>query len=594
MSEPERDVGTPRESGRGIPPIAISNTTTLVNPTGSWKYIRPRYEDRVAPCNAGCPVGIDIEGYLYLLGQGRLEEAADLLIRENPMPAVTGRVCHHPCEDACNRASLDEPVAIHSVERRLGDMILQTDPPPPPPRSRDERVGVIGSGPAGLACAYQLARLGYAVTVYEAAHEAGGMLRLGIPEYRLPRDVLDRQIDRIRAAGVEIRTGARVGTNVDWSELDACDAVFVAPGAHLVKDPRIDGAAGIAAIRPGLEFLKEVNEGGRPRLGEHVVVVGGGNTAMDCARSALRLGAAVTVLYRRTPVEMPAIPQEVKEAKEEGVEFVFLAAPTAACRDDGRFLGIECQRMELGEPDDSGRRRPVPTEEGRFTMLADTVLTAIGEDCDLAFLPADVRTDWGLIEVDDLGESTSAPVFAGGDATDAPRSVADALGAGKRAAIGIDRFLRDRAGEPRDRLDVAGLRYGGSGNLSAIRYLREDPIPREAPVNEVVRWDQMNPDHFRRVPRHGDRFVSTAEVRAAFAEVNLGLTWSEAMAEAERCLNCGVCNRCELCLIFCPDMAITRREDGSGFDVDLRYCKGCGLCAAECPRGAIVMTREDL
>ena len=395
------DITEPGRSGRNIPPIAISRMTTEVNLTGSWKYIRPRYEDRVAPCNANCPVGIDIEGYLYLLGQGRTEEAASLLLEENPMPAVTGRVCHHPCEDGCNRANLDEPVAIHSVERRLGDIALASPPPAAPDPARDEKVAVIGSGPAGLACAYHLARIGYRVTVFEAAPEAGGMLRLGIPEYRLPRAILDRQIDRIAALGIEIRCSTAVGRDLPWSELDTFDAVFAAPGAHVGKDARIDGASDTRMVRPGLEFLKEVNAGGRPVLGDHVVVVGGGNTAMDCARSALRLGSEVTVLYRRTPLEMPAIPQEVKEAKLEGVGFRFLATPTAARAKDGSLVGIECQQMELGPPDESGRRRPVPQEEGRFSMIADCVLTAIGEDCDLEFLPEGVEISGGVAAVDE-------------------------------------------------------------------------------------------------------------------------------------------------------------------------------------------------
>jgi heterodisulfide reductase subunit A len=375
--------------------------------------------------------------------------------------------------------------------------------------------------------------------------------------------------------------------------LDGFDAVFVAPGAHMGKDSRIEGAEGLPEIRPGLDFLKEVNAGGRPDLGDHVIVVGGGNTAMDCARSALRLGADVTVLYRRTPREMPAIPQEARETKEEGVEFEFLAAPTAVELEDGEFVGITCQRMELGPPDDSGRRRPVPIEGDVFSMKADTVLTAIGEDCDLSFLPDEVRTNWGLVEVEALGESTSAPVFAGGDAVDMPRSVADALGAGKRAAIGIDHFLRQKAGEDVGEVPLDDLRFAG-GNVSAMRYAKdEDPIPREAPVNDVVTWDQMNPHHYRSAPRHEDHFHDGIDLRSAFGETNFGLSQKEAIEEAERCLNCGVCNRCELCLIFCPDMAISRREDG-GFEIDMRYCKGCGLCAAECPRGAIVMTREGI
>jgi NADPH-dependent glutamate synthase beta subunit-like oxidoreductase/Pyruvate/2-oxoacid:ferredoxin oxidoreductase delta subunit len=588
-----RDITEPRRTGRDIPPIAVSRTTTEVNPTGSWKYIEPRYEDRVAPCNANCPVGIDIEGYLYLLGQGRTEAAAALLLQENPMPAVTGRVCHHPCEDGCNRANLDEPVAIHSVERRLGDIALASPPPAAPDPVRDERVAVIGSGPAGLACAYHLARSGYRVTVFESAPEAGGMLRLGIPEYRLPRAILDRQIERIASLGIEIRCGTKIGRDLPWSELDGFDAVFAAPGAHVGKDAAIENAADAPTIRAGLEFLKEVNAGGRPALGEHVVVVGGGNTAMDCARSALRLGSEVTVLYRRTPPEMPAIPQEVKEAKIEGVGFRFLATPTAARTRDGRLLGIECQQMVLGPLDDSGRRRPIPQEEGRFTMIADCVLTAIGEDCDLGFLPEGVEIAGGVAVVDELCESTTARVFVGGDAADLPRSVADALGSGKRAAIGIDHWLRERAGERVDPPDVAGLRFGANGNLSIARERGTDPLHRAAPVNEVAGWDRMNPAHFRSVPRNEDHFHAAGDLTASFGEVNFGLSDREFRDEVARCMNCGVCNRCELCLIFCPDMAIHRRADGEGFEIDLRYCKGCGLCAAECPRGAMAMSREE-
>ncbi len=586
------DITEPGRSGRDIPPIAVSRTTTEVNPTGSWKYIQPRYEDRVAPCNAGCPIGIDVEGYLYLLRQGRTRDAIALLLDENPMPSVTGRVCHHPCEDGCNRTNIDEPVAIHAVERRLGDMALADPPPEPLPPTRVERVAVIGSGPAGLGCAYHLVRLGYGVTVFEAADEAGGMLRLGIPEYRLPRAILDRQIDRIRALGVEIRCGVKIGRDLPWSELDAFDAVFAAPGAHVGKDARIEGSGSTDAIRAGLAFLKEVNAGARPDLGEHVIVVGGGNTAMDCARSALRLGAEVTVVYRRTPLEMPAIPQEVKEAKAEGVEFVFLAAPAAARVEDGRLLGLECLRMELGEPDESGRRRPVPVEEGRFTVRADTVLTAIGEDCDLAFLPGGVEITGGVAKIDELCESTTTRVFVGGDAADLPRSVADAIGSGKRAAIGIDHWLRERAGEQPVPLDVAALRFGPTGNLSVDRLVGRDPIERNAPVNEVVTWEQLNPKHFARAPRHEDHVHGAADLAATFGEVNFGLSAREIREEVDRCLNCGVCNRCELCMIFCPDMAIHRRADGRGFEIDLRYCKGCGLCAAECPRGAMAMTRE--
>lgn len=584
------DDAKPALPTRGIPPIAVSQTSTLVNHTGSWKYIRPQYRDRVAPCNAACPVGIDIEGYMNLLREGREEEARDLLLRENPMPAVTGRVCHHPCEAACNRQHFDEPVSIHAVERRLGDVELDTPLSDPPPRTRHETIGVVGSGPAGLSCAYHLARLGYAVTVYENAAEAGGMLRLGIPEYRLPRDVLDKQIARIESQGVVIRYGVRVGDGLGWDDLDH-DAVFIASGAHRSREAGMQGE-NVPGIERGLEFLKQVNAGERRDLrGKHVVVVGGGNTAIDCARTALRLGGDVLVLYRRGRAEMPAIPQEIEEAAQEGVEFVFLAAPTASRSVDGRLVGVECTRMELGRPDESGRRRPVPTESGGFSVCADLVLTAIGEATDLATLDSYLETEAGGVQIGTLGKTSQAAVFAGGDVANEPRTVADALGSGKRAALGIDLYLRRMAGEPTEET-LESLRLG-TGNVSMTRWRRDDPVRRADAVNQVVKFEQMNLAYFEHEARRGDVHRDAREATQTFEEANRGLSTDAALAEARRCLNCGVCNECELCLIFCPDLAIRRRPEG-GFEIDMNYCKGCGVCAAECPRGAITMLQEGL
>lgn len=581
------------ESPSRVTPIAVSSISTRATKTGSWKYIQPAYHDRVAPCNQACPVGIDIEGYLNLLREGQVEEACDLLVRENPMPAVTGRVCHHPCEAGCNRCSFDEGVAIHAIERQLGDLVLDAAPHKAAPAPRG-LVAVVGSGPSGLACAYHATRLGYRATVYEAAKEAGGMLRVGIPAYRLPRAVLDQQIEWICGHGVTIECGVRVGVDVTWANLlGAFDAVFVAPGAQQSRPLGIPGE-GLPGVQSGLAFLRAVNGGERPEVGKRVVVVGGGNTAMDCARTALRLGAAVTVLYRRTRAEMPAIPDEVDDAEREGVQFVFLAAPVRLQSSDGRVDAIECQRMKLGAPDASGRRRPEPVEGDRFTVPADTVLSAIGEVADFGPLPKEVeRTAAGLV-TDEWGATTRAAIFAGGDATQGPRTVADALGMGKRAAIAMDRYLKDReAGSARrEGPDLSALRLGPSGNASMTRWRGDDPITRMAPVNEVVTYDDLNPRHFTHAPRTADARLSVAESRRTFAEVNRGLTREEALEEAARCFNCGVCNRCDLCLVYCPDVAVARENGGYRFELD--YCKGCGICAAECPRGAITMTRDGL
>ncbi|MGD8278698.1 MAG: FAD-dependent oxidoreductase, partial [Gemmatimonadota bacterium] len=577
---------------RGRPLVAMSETTTLANHTGSWKYIRPVYRDRIAPCNERCPVGIDIEGYMNLVRQDRMEEAIDVLLRENPMPAVTGRVCHHPCELACNRDTFDEPVSIHAVERALGDHWLSMPARPAAERVHEETVAVVGSGPAGLSCAYHLARMGYAVTVFDDAEEPGGMLRQGIPEYRLPRTILDAQIERIRAEGVEFRTGVRLGNGVGWEALRGFDALFIGTGAHRSKPLGLPGEDG-PGILAGLDFLKTVNRHHWPEIGRKVVVVGGGNTAMDCARTARRLGAHVVVAYRRTRAEMPAIPQEIDEAEREGVEFVFLAAPVAFLSEDGALEAVECTRMELGEPDASGRRRPVPIEDSRFTIPADTVLKATGEDVELEQLPAGVTGRSG-VEKGYFGEVRRVAdqdgggaggvvhaallmklpvIFAGGDAAGDERTVAHALGAGKRAAIGIDRKFRERgrvrarraspdgSGDEDRMANLLGtwkekarseLTLGPEGNVSVTRWRGDDPVHRESPVNDVVSPELMNMEHFAHVRRHEDRHLP-AEALSGFGEVNLGLELEAALEEARRCLNCGVCNQCELCLIFCSD-----------------------------------------
>ncbi len=573
-------------------PIAVSDRSTEVNRTGSWKYIRPVYHDRVAPCNQGCPAGVDVEGYMALLREGRIDEAADLLAREHPMPAITGRVCNHPCEDGCNRASFDGAVAIHAVERMLGDRLLQAPLPRPTTRPDAERIAIIGSGPAGLACAYHLARMGYHVEVLERAAQPGGMLRQGIPSYRLPREVLDAQIARIRALGVGIATGVEIDAAALPALRDRYSVIFFATGAYRGRPLELEGAD-LPEVWQGLDFLRRVNAGERPPLGARVAVIGGGNTAMDCARTALRLGARPFVVYRRTRAEMPAIAEEVEDAWREGVEFVFLAAPTAFRGENGRLTGVACAKMTLGEPGPDGRRRPIATGESLF-LSADSVLLATGEDPELAAWPKEI-VGQDAIRIDEWGATADATLFAGGDVAGDERTVARALGAGKRAAIGIDRALRRRRGEAVPETGVEALRWGATGAASISRWRGDDPVRRVAALNEVVTPADVNLAHFQRVDRHADRQSAPELVHEPFAEVNAGLADDLALQEAGRCFNCGVCNECELCLIFCGDVAISRSTAGDArFDVNMDYCKGCGVCAEECPRGAITMTREGL
>ena len=567
--------------------ISMSTMSTEANRTGSWKYIQPSYRDKLGPCQLGCPTAVDVPGYMALLREGRIDDACDVLLLENPIPAITGRVCNHPCESECNRDGFDGAVAIHAVERMLGDHILARPLPRPIEPQHTETIAVVGSGPAGLASAYHLARLGYHVDVFEQEEQPGGMLRVGIPEYRLPRDILDAQVERISALGVRFNCGVRIGADISWERLTTqFAAVFIAIGAHVSKSLGVD-VPPVRAVWSGLDFLRTVNCGEQPVVGHEVVVVGGGNTAMDCARTATRLGARVTVLYRRTRAEMPAIAEEISDAEREGVRFEFLGAP-ARVAVEGARLGITCTRMVLGAPDAKGRRT-VQSSDARFDLYADTLITAIGEDGELALLPPEIQASEGRC-IDEWGETRVANIFMGGDAAGDNRTVASALGAGKRAAIGIDRYLRSCRGEHFTEELIDMLTVAGTGGLSMARWTGADPVGRRDVINDVVAFEDINTTSYARIPRNADR---RSEYVLPFTESNIGLGEEQALREAGRCFQCGLCNSCELCMIYCSDAAITRADEGR-FDIKLDYCKGCGVCAAECPRGCITMTREGL
>jgi NADPH-dependent glutamate synthase beta subunit-like oxidoreductase len=576
-----------------------------VGDDGTAKCRRPAHRDAVAPCNAACPLGADLEGALDLMRQGRLDEARDLLLRENPMPGVTGRVCDHPCQTACHRAAFDEAVNLHAIERVLGDL-EPAAPPTAPVRRHAEQVAVVGSGPAGLACAYHLARLGYGVEVFEAEREPGGALRHGIPEYHLPREVLEREIERVRAQGVTLHCGVRVGTAVPWTRLDGFDAVFLATGARIARRLELTGEED-ADVRPGRELLRGADALARGSLGSQVVVVGGTDTAVDCARTALRLGAEPVILCQGTRADLTASAEAVEEAIREGVRFEFrtwpvgvrtaghaenegaleairtLYAEGSAARPRRRLTAVECVRMQPG----AEACRPVPVPGSGFLLPADLLLTALGEEPDLDFLPAGVgRLDY-VVRVDDCGSTHRAGFFAGGDLTGGPRTVAHSLASGKRAAIGIARYLRGRAGETLPDLDLDRLRPGGRGGVSITRWRGDDPVRRRHPLDEVVPLERLNLAHFATTPGKPDRHRSFAERSSSFAEANLGLTLPEALAEARRCFACGVCNRCDLCLVVCPNSAIGRDPEGDVYVVSPERCRGCGICVAECPRGAV-------
>ncbi len=544
-------------SEKEMPPMAVSLGTTLVNKTGSWRYLRPVYNPKLPPCNRACPVGNDIQGFIALILKGKFREAWELLRLTNPFPGITGRVCHHPCELGCNRRQFDEPVAIRLLERLAADEGYRGDFREPVIEKRAERVAIVGSGPAGLSCAHFLALKGYRVTVFEAEAKPGGMLRLGIPEYRLPREVLDREISLVEALGVEIRTGVRIES---LEELEGFDAIFLATGLTRSRELKIPGITAEGVLQ-GLEFLKKVNLGESVRLGKRVAVIGGMNTAIEAARVALRLGARPTVIYRRTRAEMPAIADEIEAAEEEGIEFRFLEAPVEVITADGRIHGVRLVKMELGEPDESGRQRPVPIPGSEFELEVDNLILAVGEEADLSFLPEGVKfnklEEGRILRLE--GAGLKAPVFAGGDLATGAGTVVDAIASGRRAAEAIDYLFR-----------------------------KVEEGPKRRP--KTVPFTKINTDYFEHRPRIKGPVLPVSERIKSFKEVELGLTPEEGRREAERCFSCGRCNQCDNCLAFCPDVAISRH--GDEYEIDYDYCKGCGICAHECPRWVIDLVEE--
>ena len=557
-----------------FPPMPYSFGLIDGNRTGTWRYVQPVYRDKLAPCSESCPAGNDIAKWMDHVSQGKEELAYAISRAAHPFAATLGRVCPHPCGDRCNRAYLGGEIQIHAVERYLGDCAIADGfrPKRPPVKDRkDRKVAVIGSGPAGLTAAYRLGLMGYPVDVFESRGQPGGYLRYGIPSYRLPRSVLDAEIALVEQAGARIKTGQALGRELSWSQLKPYDAVLMAIGFHHSGRLAIKGDD-LPGVHIGIDLLARIAEGERVKVGRRVAIIGGGNTAMDVARSLLRKGCQVTVYYRRTRNEMPAISSEVDEAIEEGIPIEFLTAPAEICR-RGKGLGLKLQRMKLGQPDESGRRRPVPIKGKVFSVNVDAVVTAIGEQADLSVLPDGVRkTSWGL-EVDDNLRMSRRGLFGAGDAATGMGTVTHAVGDGRRAAEAIARFLE--------------------GKLK-----KNDPIPASFDLNdrprsgEVVRFENLNTAYFSDAPPITPGHLLPAARVKRFSEVTATYDVAQARTEANRCFKCGTCNGCENCLVFCPDVSILRRRGGEYpfFEVDLDHCKGCGVCVTECPRSALSLT----
>jgi 2-oxoacid:acceptor oxidoreductase delta subunit (pyruvate/2-ketoisovalerate family) len=534
--------------------ITLDPGSSLANKTGSWRTERPVYVSRMPPCNAQCPAGEDIQGWLFHAESGNYEAAWRHLTRDNPFPAIMGRVCYHSCEGVCNRGKIDTAVGINSVERFLGDEALKNGWRLTPPKEETgKHVLVVGAGPSGMSAAYQLRRSGHAVTVIEAGPRLGGMMRFGIPKYRLPRDVLDAEMQRIVEMGVTVKLDTKVTDIARTMREGGYDAAFLAVGAHIAKRAFIP-AKDSARILDAVAVLRSMEGEEAPLLGRRVVVYGGGNTAIDVARTAKRLGATEAVIvYRRTRERMPALDFEVEEALEEGVLVKWLSTIKQA--GDGE---LTIEKMVLDE-----KGNPQPTGELE-TLKADSLVLALGQDVDLALLdgvPGLVVRD-GVVQVDPETMMTGhAGLFAGGDMVPADRNVTVAIGHGKKAARHIDAWLRGT---------------------------RIKPVPKHAPAT----FERLNTWYYSDAPKTVRPQLDIARRTSSFDEVQGGLTEDNALFEARRCLSCGTCFECDNCYGVCPDNAVIKLGSGKGFEFNYDYCKGCGVCVAECPSGAIEMVPE--
>ena len=532
--------------------------------------LRPKHVEKKPPCHVTCPSGNRIREFVTRIAQAErlkkpldqaFEEAWHIYTDTSPFPCVCGRVCPAPCETECNRVELEGAVNINKIERAIGDYAIEHNLPLKilNDERKPQRIAIVGAGPSGLSCAYQLARRGYGVTVFEAQEKAGGMLRYGIPGYRLPESVLDTEIQKILDVGVELKCGVKIGKDTDLTELQTShDAVYVALGAQQGVTLGVEGEDA-PNVFSGVDFLSRFHHGEKLELGKDVVaiVVGGGDTAIDAARICKRLGANVTILYRRTLNEMPAIKEEVEEAIKEGIRIEFLAAPVGFKKQNGRVVAMRAIRMELGEPDSSGRRRPVPIEGSEFEIPASAIISAVSQAPDFSGFESLIDgKDW--IRADDEGATKVDGVWAGGDVTELGL-VTTAIGHGRRAAEAIDRKFTGR--------------------------------PAEIDRRPLIRTDKMLLDHYEKQERGVPTAIEVDQRLAALdLEVNLGFNREQAIQEAQRCMSCGYCFDCEKCWMYCQDQAIVKpMQKGQIYSFKMSNCTGCKKCAEICPCGFIEM-----
>ncbi len=573
-----------------LPPLSRSSGTMAWNHTGSWRFLRPRYQDKVAPCGEACPAGEDVALVELLVGRGDFEGAWRRIREENPLPGTCGRVCFHPCEAACNRGEYDEAVAIPSLERHVADVARRQGLKPSPSHApaSGRRVAVVGAGPAGLTAACFLRRFGHQVDLFDARREPGGMLRYAIPDYRLPVETVAWEAGLVLAEGVRFCPERRLGADLGWEELGGYDAVFLAVGAWAAT--RL-GVPGEELARDGLGLLDALRQGQRPTVAGPVAVIGGGNTALDVARALVRLGAEPTIYYRRRLADLPALPDELAEAREEGIPVRTLLTPEAlAPAADGIALTLTTL-LAVADPA-GGRARVVPSGHPSVTVTVTAVYAAVGAGPSEG-LPPELHAGDGaavaglhLRRVVTRGAwAERPPTYLGGDLVNDRRTVVTAIASGKEAAVVIDAELRG--------VSLAevwpAIRVGKGGAISLNRLNGGDRARRQ---DHVVRFEELNTIYFGYQERRPRPRISLEERRTGFDEVALRISGALARQEAERCFHCGVCDQCDNCYLFCPDVSVRRDPGGDRREIDYAYCKGCGVCVVECPRNAMVLEEE--
>lgn len=583
---------TKKQTSKDQLPLFIprSSTSTLINKTGSWRYFRPLYEEKTAPCTAACPAGEDIPRIEMLVSQGLFKKAWETILDENPFPSICGRVCFHPCEKACNRNELDEPIAIHSLEWFVSESATSSSEPADLKKISDngKKVAVAGAGPAGLATAYFLSRLGYQCDVFETQSEPGGILRWGIPAYRLPEDALKKEIKRIQNIGVHIHCETPVTEALLQKINQKYNALFIGCGYSRPIKLKIPGAK---SAHDGLRFLHQIRSGEKVALQGTAAVVGGGNTAIDVARSLARLGLKPIIAYRRRRQDMPAFEPEIERALKEGIKLMELVSPIRIEEDpnnrsksDSSFK-MTLQKMKVNAKEIRGRARVIPDGDKTKILQVQHIFIAIGAEAQaLWHIPSAKNNNQLKLSHSKIIEQ-KIPVVFGGDLTNETKSVTDAIASGKQAAIALDVYFKKGWGAIEESL--LNCRVGTGPALSMTAYLGEERNGRKP---HIVSFDEINSDYFQSAPRVISPTLSTDQSLRSFSEIEATLSKRAATQEAERCFNCGICNSCDYCRIFCPDMAVMVEKAERHINLD--YCKGCGICVTECPRNAMALEEE--